>query len=464
MSVLRAVRCGDQKRERRMTGWSKDSDKKGFGSKEEAPKEEAPKAAADAPKEEKDLKDAKSKTHDPSSVKDVKKPDGWGKQKGTRAWQEGKRADDPDKRQVLAPLKPGVGDGKVFHFLFGLKIHSPNDRRLFGEAREHINDDVEILRNAGYTCVIDEQAVHQDFTGAVYGTAEDVKELQPAGIFWLAHGHDDGAIETCDGGVVQPDDIETDKVPESLKLVVFAACYTGSCSRTWRRALGGRPMVVGWGRPVTIDRAVEFLTEDGDTETDLDDLIRRYMLTAAEVPQQLEVRFSPLSAAASAGRTGDLPKRLEGVLSILHAKKLKEDDSGVIIDIPLDTETIAPFKKGEDGKEAPPPTTRRRWHRAKIFVVDGNEPFAEGELILGVECDVGELSSVVDVPMMLSGIEANRYARAMLVESEKEMPRIVTQGFMPLSRVRDMDIASLAYQTCAYADALEKRIFGGDSA
>ena len=248
-----------------MTGWSKDSEKKGFGSKD-------PKPAADAPAEAKaegELKEEPKKKplHDPSKVKDVKKPDGWGKQKGTRAWQEGKRADDPDKRQVLAPLKPGVGDGMVFHFLFGLKIHSPNDRRLFGEAREHINDDVEILRNAGYTCVIDEQSVHQDFTGAVYGDAEDVKGLKPAGVFWLAHGHDDGAIETCDGGVVQPDDIDSSKVPDSLKLVVFAACYTGSCSRTWRKALGGKPMVVGWGRPVTIDRAVEFLTEDAGHDT-----------------------------------------------------------------------------------------------------------------------------------------------------------------------------------------------------
>ena len=442
-----------------MTGWSKDSEKKGFGSTEPKADEPKPDGAGDAA----ELKDAKKPVHDPSKVTDVKAPDGWGKQKGTRAWQEGKRADDPDKRQVLAPLKKGLGDGKVFHFLFGLKIHSPNDRRLFGEAREHINDDVEILRNAGYTCVIDEQAVHQDFTGAVYGEAEDVKGLKPAGVFWLAHGHDDGAIETCDGGVVSPDDIDANKVPESLKLVVFAACYTGSCSRTWRKALGGRPMVVGWGRPVTIDRAVEFLNEDADTDTDLDDLIRRYMLSDTPVPQQLEVRFSPLSAAAGAGRSGDLPKRLDGVISILHAKKLKEDDTGVMIDIPLDMETL-PALKPPEGQEAPPPQTRRRWHRAKIFVVDGNEPFAEGELLLGVECDVGELSSVVDVPMMLSGIEANRYARAMLVESEKEMPRIVTQGFMPLSRVRDMDIASLAFQTCMYADVLEKRIFGGDSA
>ena len=70
-----------------MTGWSKDSDKKGFGSKDTSDAK-----AADAPeaKAEGELKEeAKKKPHDPTKVKDVKKPEGWDKQKGTRAWQEG---------------------------------------------------------------------------------------------------------------------------------------------------------------------------------------------------------------------------------------------------------------------------------------------------------------------------------------------------------------------------------------
>ncbi|HJL26520.1 MAG TPA: hypothetical protein RMH80_30155 [Polyangiaceae bacterium LLY-WYZ-15_(1-7)] len=431
-----------------MSSWSKKGE--GFGGSEaggekaEAPPAEGAKAEAATPDaaaepDAKPAADAKAE-----EKKEPVKPEGWGKRKdGTKAWSERARADDPDKRKVLAPTGTGIGDGKVFHFLFGLKIHSPNDRRLFGEAREHVDDDVEALRAAGYTVVVDEQAVHADFIGAVYGDAEDVKGLAPAGVFWLAHGHDDGAIETCDGGVVQPTDVDPEKVHAGLKLVVFAACYTGSCSRTWRERLSGRALVVGWGRPVTIDRAVEFLTPDDRTETDLDDLLRRYLLAPTDVPKEVEMRYSPLGAAAAAGRSGDLPKRLEGTVSILHAKVLpaKDGDAAVTIDVPM----------GD-----------KRWHRAKIFIVDGNEPFAEGELLLGVECDVGELSNVVDPPMLLSGIPHNRYARVQLVESEKEMPRIVTQGFMPLARVRDMDAASLIFQVCQYADVLEHRIFGGD--
>ncbi len=175
-----------------------------------------------------------------------------------------------------------------------------------------------------------EEAVHDDFTGAVYGTAEGVEGLVPAGVFWLAHGHDDGAIECSDGGAVQPADIDSDKVHAGLKLVVFAACYTGSCSRTWRAALGGGPLVVGWGRPVTIDRAVDFLTPKDESDTDLDDLLRRYLLTDTPVPAPLEIRHSPLASAAAAGRMGDLPKRLEGVVSLLRAKQLATKDVSLI--------------------------------------------------------------------------------------------------------------------------------------
>ena len=379
--------------------------------------------------------------------KEVKTPEGWGKAKGVKGWSAGARADDPEKREVLAPTASGTGDGKAFLFHFGLKRHSPNDRRLFGLARGHIDDDVEVLRAAGYTVVIDEEATHDDFLAAIYGASEGVRDLVPAGVFWLAHGHDDGAIETVDGGVVAPGDVETVRVHPGLKLVVFAACYTGSCSRTWRASLGGRPLVVGWGRPVTIDRAVDFLTPDDTTENDLDDLIRRYLLSDVPVPAEVEVRWSPLAPAAQAGREADLRTRLEGTLAVLRAQVRPADD-----DAPAGTalEVKVPLPDG-------------RWHRAKLFVLDSNEPFCEGETLLGVECDVGELSAVVDPAMLLSGVPESRFARVQLVDGGREMPNIVVQGFTPLARVSDSEAAAVVYATCRYADVLERRIFGGDA-
>ncbi len=201
----------------------------------------------------------------------------------------------------------------------------------------------------------------------------------------------------------------------------------GLLSRTWRKQLGGRPLVVGWGRPVTIDRAVEFLTPDEETETDLDDLIARYMLIDTPVPGEGGTRFSPHTPAASAGRAGDLPKRMESVVTLLRAE----------------------HQASEHGMKVRVPLHEGRRQVADVFILDGHSPYTEGEPMLGVESDVGEISNVVDPPMLLAGLSVQPYARVVLVKSDKEMPRIVVQGFLPLARSRDQDLAALVYQVAS---------------
>ncbi|MCA9638582.1 MAG: hypothetical protein KC420_21280, partial [Myxococcales bacterium] len=272
----------------------------------------------------------------------------------------------------------------------------------------------------------------------IKGAAEGAQGLAPAGVFWSAHGYEDGAIETCDTGTIRPEDVDPASVSPALRLVIFSACYTGSRSSTWRKALGGRPLVVGWGRPVTIDRAVEFLTPDPDTDTDLDDLLARYMLADTPLPGEENEGYSPL--AAQRGRLADLPERVEKVAELLRAR-WREDEGRVEIVVPLPD---------------------HRHQRVEAFVVDCGEPFNEGEPLLAVQSEVGELSAIVDPHLLLSGFGAPGYARVALVRSETDMPNIVAQGFLPLSRVRDRDLAALIYQVAALGDALERRIFGGD--
>ena len=368
---------------------------------------------------------------------------GWGAQEsrgGIKHWSSAARDDEPDARKVLPALAKGIGSGKSFFFLFGLKRFAEIDQKMLASELEHIDDDIEVLRNAGYTVVVDTQATREDFIATVTGQGEGAEGLAPAGFYWSAHGNEDGSVECCDGTVVRPDDIDAARVLPSLRLAIFGACYVGSRARTWRKALGGHPLVVGWGRPVTIGRAVEFLEPDPETETDLDDLIRRYLLTDVPLPGTGSDRYSPVASAHAAGRAGDLPERIQIVSSMLGAK-WREADRCVEILVSLHND---------------------RTHVAKVFVIDGTEPYNEGEPLLAAEADVGELSAVVDPAMLLSGLGGPGYARVMLVKSETEMPRIVTQGFLPLMRVRDQDLAALIYQVCQFADTLELRIFGSD--
>jgi hypothetical protein len=241
---------------------------------------------------------------------------------------------------------------------------------------------------------------------------------------------------------VLPEDVEPARVSPGLRLMIFASCYVGSRSRTWRKALGGRPLVVGWGRPVTIDRAVEFLQPDPETETDLDDLIRRYLLADTPLPGERSVSYAPVADPAAQGRAGDVPDRVRNVVEMLGAKA-RTESRWVVVDVPLE---------------------EQRWHAARVFIVESSEPYAEGEPLLAAEADVGELTAVVEPQALFGALGGPGYARVALVRSETDVPCIVVQGFLPLARVRDQDLAALVHQVCAVADRLEKRIFGGDRA
>src|SRR5689334_16053072 len=83
---------------------------------------------------------------------------------GPKHWTADARGDDPDARVVHEPT--GTGNGKVFHFLFGYKTASERDQAMLAEELGHIDDDVAVLRGAGYTVVVDRQATRQDLLDA----------------------------------------------------------------------------------------------------------------------------------------------------------------------------------------------------------------------------------------------------------------------------------------------------------
>ena len=375
--------------------------------------------------------------------KEVKLPSAWGaaqKESGPRRWTAGGRGDDPSVRVVHAPLKDGIGTGKAFFFLFGFKRAAKRDQEMLKRELEQIDDDVETLRNAGYTVIVDPQATRDDFVTTVSGTGEGAAGLVPAGFYWSAHGNEDGSIECCDGGLVRPDDVAADKLAAGLRLAIFGACYVGARSRTWRKALGGQALVVGWGQPVTIDRAVDFLQPNPETTTDLDDLIARWLLTDEPLPiDPGEPESLPVSAS-SLGRIGELGERIKIVAQMLGAR-YREHGTHVDLEVPL---------------------PEGRSHFVEAFLIDATDPFCEGELLFGVEAKVGEMSALVTPTMLLAGVGRAGYGRVALVKSETDMPRIVAQAFVPLARATDQDLAAQIFQTASKADALEKSIFGGD--
>jgi hypothetical protein len=373
--------------------------------------------------------------------REVKMPAAWGASKeGPKKWSTGARGDDPTVRVTHAPLADGIGTGKAFFFVFGFKRAAPRDQQMLKDELAHIDDDIETLRRAGYTVVVDPQATKEDFVQLVEGRADGATGLVPAGFYWSAHGHADGAVECCDGGTIRPTDVDPAKIHAGLRLAIFGACYVGSRSRTWRTALGGKALVVGWGQPVTIGRAVDFLSPRAETTTDLDDLIQRWLLVDGPLPVDHDDAKLP-TLATERGRIGALADRIPVVAQMLGAS-WHEHDNHLDLEVPL-------------------PNDRSQMVRA--FLCDAGDPFCEGETLFGVESVVGEITALVDPTLLVGELGRAAYGRVALVKSDTDMPCIVTQSFVAITRATDNDLAAHVYQVALRADQLEDKLFGGDA-
>ncbi|KUL25505.1 caspase family protein [Actinoplanes awajinensis] len=351
---------------------------------------------------------------------------------GPKHWTADSRSDDPAARVVHEPTGAGPGDGKTFHFLFGYKTASEQDRSMLAEELAHIDDDVAVLRGAGFTVVVDRQATRQDLLDAVAADGT-------AGFYWSSHGGADGRLQCCDGALVSPADIDPATVTPGLRLAVLGACYVGAYAPAWRTAFGGHPLVAGWGRPVTLERAVDFLEAGQDPDVGLDDLIARWLLTDAPLPPDPAVAGLP-PAAVTGGRAKGIARRIRGFTGHLGATWEKHD-SHYAVTVPLPA---------------------GRTHEVVVFVVDGAEPFSEGVELCGMEARVGPTSALVTPERLLAGSARPGYGRIALVAGETGVPEIVTQSFTPLAGTSSQQLAAHCYQVALHADALEFEIFGTD--
>lgn len=376
----------------------------------------------------------------PDETDEVFLPAGWETaQPGPKHWTSGARSDDPAARVVHLPTGTGLGTGKSFLFLFGYKTASGQDRSMLDEELAQIDDDIAVLRAAGYTVVVDQQATREDLREAVAGKGAGVEGLTPAGFYWSSHGVDDGSLECCDGAVIFPADIDPASVSPGLRLAVLGACYVGAHAPAWRAALGGHPLVAGWGNPVTLERAVDFLEASREADVGLDDLIERWLMTDDPIPGAAVTTGLPPSASAG-GRTGPLQRRIRVIAEHLGAEWVEQ----------------------ETHYELTVPLPEQRSHLVQIFVVDGAEPFAEGVQLCGMEAGIGPMSVLITPEQLLAGSGRPGYGRIALVSGDTGVPQIVAQSFTPLAGASSQQLAAHCYQVALRADILEDRIFGGD--
>lgn len=179
---------------------------------------------------------------------------------------------------VYEPTGSGPGNGKVFFFLFGFVSTADVDAAMRMTDIDHIGDDVAALRAAGYRVVVDLHGELEVLDAALKGAHPDAGGAETAGLFWGGHGDDDGTIATHDGGWIAPEQIAPEVAQKgTVKLFVMSACYTGNHVPRWQKALGQQAQIIGWGAPITNERAIEFLVPDDANAKGFDDLLEKHL-------------------------------------------------------------------------------------------------------------------------------------------------------------------------------------------
>lgn len=123
--------------------------------------------------------------------------------------------------------------------------------------------------------------LHGDLAGlsaALTNKHPDADGALTAGVFWGGHGSEDGTIGTFDGDHIAPEKLPVG-VPKigTVKLFVMSACNAGAHQGRWQKAIGSQATVIGWGAPITNQRAIQFLTPDESSSKGFDDLLERHL-------------------------------------------------------------------------------------------------------------------------------------------------------------------------------------------
>lgn len=127
-------------------------------------------------------------------------------------------------------LPTGRDNGKKVH-VFMSYTHL-KDKIVMRTPKElSTSDDLNRLRQLGYTVLIDRKATQQAFADAVY-------DPRTAGVIWFGHGSQ-GQMASAEGPRMQAELIDRKKISPNLKLAVFESCQVGQAREAWQKALPG---------------------------------------------------------------------------------------------------------------------------------------------------------------------------------------------------------------------------------
>lgn len=176
------------------------------------------------------------------------------------------------------PTGRGPVSGKTFFIFFGYGSASEHDCSMRDREIEHLGDDVAALRAAGARVFVELHGTHEALDAALCSRHPANRGSDTIGVLWSGHGAEDGSLSCHDDSEVAPENLSSEVAELGhVRLYVMSACWVGEHTSRWQKALGPQALVLGWGRPVTLQRAMEFMTPDENSSKDLDDLLLKHL-------------------------------------------------------------------------------------------------------------------------------------------------------------------------------------------
>ncbi|APR79246.1 Hypothetical protein A7982_04593 [Minicystis rosea] len=349
---------------------------------------------------------------------------------------------------IYEPTGSGPGNGKVFFFLFGFISTLDVDVAMRMTDIEHIGDDVAALRAAGYRVIVDLHGDLATLDAALTGKYPDAGGAPTAGVFWGGHGDDDGTIATHDGGWIAPEQISADVAQQgTVKLFVMSACHQGSHTSRWQKAIGPQAQIIGWGAPITNQRAIEFLVPDDANAKGFDDLLEKHLgvrrtiadgplVEVKELAQKHEDRVATLLLPLEELAT-EAQKRLKCTL-----EKGKASDAWY-----LEVRT-------------PPSKDYPKLPRSQVVRVS---TMGAGDAWVHISSLVGPYSDALDLARGMRAVGSAIHIRVALVQlAAPDGEFVIVETILRRRRLDPYTFANNVSSVGTFADKLEDMFFGSD--
>ena len=347
---------------------------------------------------------------------------------------------------VYEPTGSGPGNGKAFFFFFGFVTVTDSDMAMRMTDIEHLGDDVAALRAAGFRVVVDLHGDAEGLNAALAGKHPEAQGAEAVGVFWSSHGDDDGSLQDYEGYRIKPEAISEEATRKAtVKLFVMSACYVGGAQERWQKALGKQAFIIGWGAPISNDRAVDFLTPDDESSKDFDDLLLRHLQVkrVAEDGALAEVKaLAEQHEAKTSALLLSFDELVDGVQNRSKNLVKKQGKNAMFL-------VITPPSKDQPGK--------LRTQAVRMYAIGTSDVY------IVVSSLIGPYSDALDLPRairMLDGMMGLRLTLSKFGADNTEF--VLVEAIHRRRRLDPLTLARSIGSVGIMADRIEDMFFGSD--